>query len=63
MAAADDTRLDADEIKGRLEQAAGNLTGDRDLAREGKVDRTASGVKQNVDRVADKVKGLLRSCD
>ena len=63
MAAADDTRLDADEIKGRLEQAAGNLTGDRDLEREGKVDRTAGGVKQNVDRVADKVKGLLRSPD
>ena len=63
MAAADDRRLDADEIKGRLKQAAGHLTGDRDLAREGKVDRTTSGVKQNVDRVADKVKGLLRSRD
>ena len=63
MAAADDRRLDAQEIKGRLEQAAGNLTGDRDLEREGTVDRGASGVKQNVDRVADKVKGLLRSRD
>ena len=63
MAAADDRRLDADEITGRLKQAAGNLTGDRDLAREGTVDRTTSGVKQNIDRVADKVKGLLRSRD
>lgn len=63
MAAADDRRLDADEVKGRLKQAAGNLTGDRDLEREGKVDRGVSGVKQNVDRVADKVKGLLRPRD
>lgn len=63
MAAADDRRLDADEIKGRLKQAAGKLAGDRDLEREGSIDRGVSGVKQNVDRVADKVKGLLRSHD
>lgn len=63
MAAGDDARLDTDEIKGRLKKAAGALTGDRDLQREGSVDRGLSGVKQNVDRVADKVKGLLRSGD
>lgn len=61
MAAADHRRLDAEESKGRLEQAAGNLRGDRDLANEGTADRTTSGVEQNVDRVAGKVKGLLRS--
>lgn len=61
MAAADDGRPDGPE--GRLEQAAGASTGDRDLEREGPVDRTLGGVKQNVDRVADKVKGLLRSRD
>ena len=63
MAAADDGRLDVDEAKGRLKQAAGALSGDRDLEREGRVDRGLSGVKKNVDRVADKVKGLLRSED
>ena len=63
MAAADDGRLDGDETTGRVEQDAGNSTGDRDLERDGQVDRTTSGVKQNIDRVADKVKGLLRSCD
>ena len=61
MAAADDGRLDVDEAKGRLKQAAGALSGDRDLEREGRVDRGLSGVKKNVDHVADKVKGLLRS--
>lgn len=59
--AADDGRFD--EAKGRVKQAAGALSGNRDLEREGKVDRGVSGVKKNVDRVADKVKGLLRSGD
>lgn len=63
MGAADDPRIDADEIKGRLKQAAGALSGDRDLEREGKVDRGTSSVKHNIDRVADKVKALLRSGD
>lgn len=63
MAAADDARPDADEVEGRLGQAAGALSGDRDLGREDKVDRGASSVTQNVDRVADKVKGLLRPGD
>ena len=63
MAAADDRRLDADESTGRLERAAGDLTGNRDLQRDGGGDRSTSGVKKNVDRVADKVKGLLRPRD
>lgn len=43
----------ADEVKGRFKQAAGILTGDRNLKREGQVDRTKGSVKSAVDRVAE----------
>jgi uncharacterized protein YjbJ (UPF0337 family) len=45
-----------DEAKGRTKEAAGDLTGDDKLKREGKVDRAVSSVKDTVDDVADKVK-------
>jgi uncharacterized protein YjbJ (UPF0337 family) len=46
----------ADEAKGRLKEAAGDLTDDDDLKREGKADQTAGKVKDKVDDVADAVK-------
>ncbi len=45
-----------DEAKGRTKEAAGDLTDDDKLKREGKVDRAVSSVKDKVDDVADKVK-------
>jgi uncharacterized protein YjbJ (UPF0337 family) len=45
-----------DEAKGRTKQAAGDLTDDEKLKREGKVDRAVSSVKDTVDDIADKVK-------
>ena len=45
-----------DEAKGRTKEAAGNLTDDDKLKREGKIDRAVSSVKDTVDDVADKVK-------
>ena len=45
-----------DEAKGRAKEAAGDLTGDRDLKNEGKVDRGASGMKEKIDHVADELK-------
>jgi uncharacterized protein YjbJ (UPF0337 family) len=45
-----------DEAKGRTKQAAGDLTDDEKLKREGKIDRAVSSVKERVDDVADKVK-------
>jgi uncharacterized protein YjbJ (UPF0337 family) len=45
-----------DEAKGRTKEAAGDLTDDEKLKREGKVDRAVSSVKEKVDDVADKVK-------
>jgi uncharacterized protein YjbJ (UPF0337 family) len=45
-----------DEAKGRTKQAAGDLTDDEKLKREGRVDRATSSIKEKVDDVADKVK-------
>ncbi|HEY6654996.1 MAG TPA: CsbD family protein [Solirubrobacterales bacterium] len=45
-----------DEAKGRTKEAAGDLTDDEKLKREGKIDRGVSSVKDTVDDVADKVK-------
>jgi uncharacterized protein YjbJ (UPF0337 family) len=45
-----------DEAKGRAKEAAGDLTDDEKLKREGKIDRAVSSAKDKVDDVADKVK-------
>lgn len=49
-----------DELKGRAKEAAGDLTGDEDLKREGKIDQTTGKVKGLVGRASDKIKGFLR---
>jgi uncharacterized protein YjbJ (UPF0337 family) len=54
---ADDGTLD--ETKGRVKEAAGDLTGDEDLKNEGKVDRASGKVKDAVGGVADKAKDML----
>jgi uncharacterized protein YjbJ (UPF0337 family) len=48
-----------DNLKGNVKEAAGDLTGDKDLEREGKVDQAAGDVKEKVGDVADKAKDLL----
>ncbi len=48
-----------DEGKGRVKEAAGSLTGNDDLKKEGKVDRTTASVKDGVDKAANKAKDLL----
>jgi uncharacterized protein YjbJ (UPF0337 family) len=45
-----------DEAKGRVKEAAGSLTDDDKLRREGKADQAKSSVKDAVDNVADKAK-------
>jgi uncharacterized protein YjbJ (UPF0337 family) len=45
-----------DEAKGRAKEAAGDLTDDEQLKREGKIDRAVSSVKDKVDDAADKIK-------
>lgn len=45
-----------DDLKGRTKEAAGDLTDDDDLKREGKVDQGKGKVKDAVDSVGDKLK-------
>jgi len=49
----------ADDAKGRVKEAAGDLTGDKDLQREGKVDQATGKVKDAVGDVSDKVKDTV----
>lgn len=46
-----------DETKGRAKEAAGDLTDDEELEREGKIDQGQGKVKDAVENVADKLKG------
>jgi uncharacterized protein YjbJ (UPF0337 family) len=48
---------EADEAKGRIKEAAGDLTGNDDLKREGKADKIGGKVKDAVDTVKDKLTG------
>jgi uncharacterized protein YjbJ (UPF0337 family) len=48
-----------DDLKGRVKEAAGDLTGDKDLKREGQVDQAAGKVKEAVDDAAEKAKDAL----
>ena len=48
-----------EEMKGRVKEAAGDVTDNDDLKREGKVDQASAKVKETVGDVADKVKDVL----
>jgi uncharacterized protein YjbJ (UPF0337 family) len=49
-----------DDAKGRVKEAAGDLTGDKDLQREGKVDQAGGKAKEGVEKVTDKIKDALK---
>jgi uncharacterized protein YjbJ (UPF0337 family) len=53
----------ADEVKGRVKEAAGDLTDDQGLKNEGKVDRATGSVKDKVDDAGDKVKDAVNKDD
>ena len=42
-----------DETKGRVKEAAGDLTDDKDLKREGQMDQTGAKVKEKANDVMD----------
>lgn len=48
-----------DDMKGRVKEAAGDLTDDDDLKREGKIDRASGAVKDKVGDAADKAKDVF----
>jgi uncharacterized protein YjbJ (UPF0337 family) len=45
-----------DEAKGRAKRAAGELTGDDEMKREGSVDKAAGKAKRAVDKGAGEIK-------
>jgi len=49
----------SDEVKGRIKEAAGALTGDKQLKREGKLDQKVGKAKQVVEKVIDKAKDAV----
>ena len=49
----------AEEMKGRVKEAAGDLTGDKDLQREGKLDQASAAAKKTIDSAADKLKEVV----
>jgi len=48
-----------DEAKGKAKQAVGDLTGDDDLRREGKVDEKSGQAKEKVGDLKDKAEGAI----
>ena len=48
-----------DDLKGRTKEAAGDLTGDRSLKNEGKVDKASGKVKDKIGGASDKVKDVV----
>lgn len=52
-----------DDLKGRMKEAGGDLTGDKSLKNEGKVDRAVGGVKDAVGDAGDKAKNVVNKDD
>jgi uncharacterized protein YjbJ (UPF0337 family) len=50
---------EGDKAKGRVKEAAGDLSGRGDLKREGKVDRAGGGAKRGIDKISRRIKDLL----
>ncbi len=56
MAAEDKAAHKATELKGKVKQGAGDLTGDEELKAEGEVDEAEGNLKQAGDKVKDAAK-------
>jgi len=45
--------MSLDDTTGRVKEAAGDLTGDKALQREGKVDQVQGAVKDAIEKIVD----------
>ena len=52
-----------DDLKGRVKEAGGDLTGDKELKREGKIDQATGTVKDAVGGASDKAKEIFGKKD
>ena len=48
-----------EEMKGRMKEAVGDVTDNKDLQREGKIDQASAATKKTVDNAADAVKDAI----
>lgn len=52
-----------DDVKGRLKEAAGSLTGDEKLKNEGRVDQASGKLKKKAGELVDKVRDAVSGDD
>ncbi len=50
----------AEEIKGRVKEAAGVVTNDERLKQEGKIDQASGKIKQATDKVVNRVRDAAK---
>lgn len=53
------TAHEAEDMKGRIKEAVGDITGDESLKREGRIDQASAATKNAIDSVADKAKEIV----
>jgi uncharacterized protein YjbJ (UPF0337 family) len=53
------TAHEAEDMKGRAKEAVGDITGDKALKREGKIDQASAATKKTVDKTVDAAKGVV----
>lgn len=59
MSMSDKISNKAEELGGKAKEAAGEVTGDEQLADEGRADQAKAAVKEGVEKVKDAVSGLV----
>ncbi|MEZ5584306.1 MAG: CsbD family protein [Candidatus Competibacteraceae bacterium] len=52
-----------DDVKGRVKEATGAVTGNDELKNEGKRDQAAGKIKETAEKVVDKVRGIAGGGD
>jgi uncharacterized protein YjbJ (UPF0337 family) len=50
---------DTEDMKGRVKEAVGDLTGDAKLKHEGELDQASAATKKAIDDVADTIKDVV----
>ena len=59
MGPTEEEAVEKDEATGRVKEAAGDITGDEGLEREGKTEQAEGKIKGTVDDAADKAKDVV----
>lgn len=49
----------SEQVKGRVKEAVGDLTGDKDLKRKGREDRLAGEAKEKLGHAKEKVEDVI----